>query len=68
MPYRFRWDPTLILLWIAAFGSLFSAALFWAALRAGVWILCATVVSAIRIGTIFNARALIRGIGPPSRA
>ncbi len=67
MTYRFRWDPELILLWIAAFGGLCSAAVIWAAIRAGVWILCATVVSALKISTILNIRALIRGPGAPSR-
>lgn len=67
MPYRFRLDPKLILLWIAAFGGLFSAAVAWAAIRAGVWILCATVVSTLKLSTIFNGRTLIRSAGAPSR-
>ena len=68
MPYRFHWDPKLILLWMAAFGALFSAAIVWAALRAGIWILCTTFVSAIKIGSLFNGSAPIRGVGSPSRA
>ena len=67
MPYRFRWDLMLILRWMVAFGGLFSAAIVWAALRAGVWILYATVVSAIKIGIVVDARALTRAIGLPSR-
>ncbi len=43
----------LILLWIAAFGSLFSAAILWSAVRAGIWILCASLVSGIKVASAF---------------
>ncbi len=62
-----NWDMKLVLLWIAAFANLLSAAVVMAAVRAGVWIVCATVVSALRIGSVVRPRWLFRSVGTPSR-
>ena len=67
MRYLRHWDTKLILLWIAAFANLASAAVAMALIRAGVWIICATVVSALKVGSMLRPRALFGSVDTPSR-
>ena len=49
MLYARFYTPKLWLMWLSAFCGLLSIAIVWAGLRAATWLLCATVVGAVRI-------------------
>ncbi len=42
------------MMWLSAFCGLLSIAVVWAALRAATWLLCATVIAAVKVRGTFH--------------